>query len=105
MPSYYGRIENPFRDALSHLMSRRVPKKLVPDLCANSNDPRIDQHKLQDWVNTHMPSGIYWSTGIGIIEAADHIVEEADANANIDPLPLEPLRPGTKAWVRSKKKR
>jgi hypothetical protein len=89
--SYYGRVENPFRDMLGFIMRRPVPETLVPDQCYDSSDARIDQHKLQDWVGTHLPKEIRWSTAIGLIEAVDKIVYEAEANANIDPFPLQAL--------------
>lgn len=83
--SHYGRIDNPFRDMLGHILHKSVPKTLVPDGCYDSSDKRINQQHLQDWVGMNTPKEIRWSTAIGIIEAADRIVYEAEANANIDP--------------------
>lgn len=33
----------------------------------------------------YLPDGIVWSTGIGVIDAAEAIVEEAVGNSNIPP--------------------
>lgn len=82
--SHYGHIPNPFRDALTRLVGKKPPEDIVPKWARSSNDPRIDQDLLQSWVNANLTGGIHWSTGIGLIEAADHIVAEALANANID---------------------
>ena len=38
---------------------------------------------FQDFVCDHTLQGFQWSTAIGIIEAAEHIVNEAYANGNI----------------------
>lgn len=42
-----------------------------------------DSIELQDWVGEYIRSEFFWSTNIGIIEAAEHIVKEAYANGNI----------------------
>ncbi len=38
---------------------------------------------MQDFVVNNLKPEFNWSTGIGIIEAVEHIVEEAFANGNI----------------------
>jgi len=42
-----------------------------------------DSSELQDWIGQHIKSEFCWSTNIGIIEAAEHIVKEAYSNGNI----------------------
>ena len=39
--------------------------------------------KLQDFVSDNLKKEIKWSTAIGIIEAVDHIYNEAISNGNI----------------------
>lgn len=80
-----GSPKHPLREALKLLMRKAPPKFVQGYDYSNLTDA---QHtELQDWVGTHIPNAIYWSTAIGIIEAAEHIVEEAVGNANIPPPP------------------
>ncbi len=48
------------------------------------NDPTGNGHEaLQDFVNANIRLGLDWSTGYGIMEAADSIFKEAVINGNI----------------------
>lgn len=87
--SHYGHVKNPFIDALGRIVGKTPPRSLVPSGARSSNDPRIDQDLLQSWVNTNLDGILGWSTAIGAIEAADHIVAEAEANGNIDTVDVE----------------
>lgn len=42
-----------------------------------------DDTELQDWVGNNTKPEFFWSTCIGIIEAAEHIVKDAYSNGNI----------------------
>ncbi len=70
----------PLRDALTAITGRESP-----DFVGNAyscNDLTDQQTiELQDWCS--MNARPEWSTGIGILEAAELLVEEAIANANI----------------------
>lgn len=85
----YGSIQNPLRDALESITGRRAPFKLVPRGSFSSSDPGVDADGLQSWVIQALPDIVGWSTGVGIIEAADTIVREAVLNGNIAPNPKE----------------
>lgn len=43
-----------------------------------------DDCGLQDFVGMNLKNDFNWSTSIGIIEAAESIVKEAENNSNID---------------------
>jgi hypothetical protein len=73
-------IKNPLFEALRAITGEKPPefvrgKFATTDLNDREND------KLQEWcLNNARP---HWSTGIGIMEAADTIVIEAIGNCNI----------------------
>jgi hypothetical protein len=76
----------PLRDALRVLCGGKAPPPYVTGYdYSNLTDSERDQ--LQNWVSLNLAAGIYWSTAIGVIEAAEKLVEEAVANANIPPKP------------------
>lgn len=80
---YYGEEAgpNPIRAALQAIVGKAPPKWLKGYSTTFGTD--AERTELQDWVNSCARP--FWSTGIGILEAADHIVREAVANANIPP--------------------
>lgn len=73
-------IKNPYYEAL-----KAITKQEPPDFCKgifNSSELDDDQiTELQDWCCCN--SQPMWATGIGHLEAADHIVNEAISNGNI----------------------
>lgn len=80
--SWTNGAPEPLRDALRLFCGGKEPPEYVQGYdYSNLTD---DQHQhLQDWVNMNLAEGIFWSTGIGVIEAAQNLVEEAEINANI----------------------
>ncbi len=40
--------------------------------------------QMQEFILSHLKSEFRWSTGLGIIEGIEHIIEEAIINDNID---------------------
>lgn len=97
-------VEHPLREALKVLMGGKEPPKYVQGYdYSNLTD---DQHThLQDWVNMNLPGTIAWSTGIGVIDAAEHIVEEAVGNANIPPKEERPTSTEKRQTGRKKRRR
>jgi len=82
--SYYGQIKDPIRSVLKLLCGGSEPPPYVQGY--DYDNLTDDQHsQLQDWVGMHISEEIIWSTAIGIIDAAENIVAEAVANANILP--------------------
>lgn len=81
-------VKDPFRQAMSSILGCAPPTKWVPvgtlhsmQLTDEAND------RLQWWVVSKLTERrlpkLFWSTGIGIIEAVDGIVTEAISNGNI----------------------
>lgn len=80
-PDYPG-VKDPIRAVLRLLCGGHEPPDFVQGY-DYSNLTDLERSELQDWVCCHLDSEIYWSTGIGVIEAAESIVGEALGNANI----------------------
>lgn len=83
-PGWQGKPEHPFREVIKILCGGEEP----PDYVKGYGEKRDDidaglSMDLQGWVREKTP--LSWSTGIGIIEAAEKVVEEAVANGNIPP--------------------
>lgn len=80
---YYGDEAgpDPIRGALRAITGRTPPKWLKGYSTNFGTDAQ--RIALQDWVNEKPRP--FWSTGIGILDAADTLVDEAVANANIPP--------------------
>lgn len=75
----YPDVEHPFREALAAIVGIDPPAFVVG---YGSNELTEDQFlELQDWCS--MNARPEWSTGIGIIEAAELMVVIAAGNANI----------------------
>lgn len=74
------KIKNPYYEALQSI-TRTEP----PEFCKGIfNTSELDDEQiieLQDYCS--LSRTLDWGTGIGILEAADHIVEEAVSNGNI----------------------
>jgi len=94
--------KHPFRDAVSLLCGGETPPEwVVGHSCQDIPEERW--HDLSEWMLAHTP--LDWSTGIGLVEAAESIVKEAVSNGNIPAagdgeapwtdvrLPEEPKRP------------
>lgn len=78
----YNQGPDPIRVALKGLCGGKAPPAFVKGYqCGNLEDA---QHlELVEWVFAN--SKLAWSTGIGLVEVADKIVDEAVVNANIPP--------------------
>lgn len=81
-PNFQGKPKHPIRDVLTWLCGKRAPDYVQGYDYSNLTD---EQHaELQQWVCWNLDkTKIPWSTGIGLIEAAQRIVEEAVGNGNI----------------------
>lgn len=98
--STYDKPVDPLRAVLKRIMGKAPPKFVRGYDYSNLTD---DQHgKLQEWVGMNIPDSIYWSTAIGIIDAAETIVAEAVGNANIPPKDHEDVRPPKRRRAKSK---
>lgn len=83
-PGWQGKPEHPFREAIKLLAGGVEPPDYVQGYGEKPEDVEAGKSMdLQGWMREHCP--LEWSTGIGLIEAAEHIVKEAVANANIPP--------------------
>lgn len=79
-----GNPKDPIREVLRHLVGEEPPTFVRGYDTMNLTDRQLEE--LTPWIlNTLSSTELYWSTGIGIIEAAENIVAEAVANANIPP--------------------
>jgi len=80
--TYYDTPKNPLTDALRVIVGVEPPKYTHGAYSANDLEEEniVD---LQDWCSLNARPE--WSTGIGILEAAELIIEEAVSNANIAP--------------------
>lgn len=81
-PNFQGKPKEPLRDMLRWLTARTPPKFVKGYTYKNLTD---EEHMLlQEWaISTLNGTPVHWSTGIGVIEAAEKLVEEAVANGNI----------------------
>jgi len=76
------KLKDPFREAIMLVSGLRVPPPYVRGYSSSDlNDDEIVS--LQEWL-LDSPSVCKWSTGIGLIDAADMIVESALENGNIE---------------------
>ena len=65
-------------------LTKLPPKKLFDRFFDYSFETGGDGFTdMQEFVISNLKKEFYWSTSIGIIEAIDHIVEEAISNGNI----------------------
>lgn len=81
---YHGTPEHPFRDALQVICGKEPPPYVRGYSVRDMTDAEYGM--LTSWVlNDGLNRAIDWTTGIGVIEAAEHIVKEAVSNANIPP--------------------
>lgn len=86
MPKHYseGNPKDPIRQVLKQLVGAEPPSFVHGYHTRNISDRQLEE--LTTWIlNTLSSTDLYWSTGIGIIEAAENIVAEAVANGNIPP--------------------
>jgi hypothetical protein len=74
------RIDNPLTEAL-HAITGEAPPAYTHGAFAASDLTESDMLDLQDWCCLNARPA--WSTGIGVLEAAELIVREAIDNANI----------------------
>lgn len=76
-----GAPRNPIRIVLRRIMGKAPPKYVQGYDYSNLTD--VQHTRLQEWVGMNLPDSIFWSTAIGVIDAAENIVAEAVGNANI----------------------
>lgn len=80
-PDWQGKPRHPIRDVLKRIIGKAPPQYVRGYDYSNFTD---GQHSdLQDWVSLNLPVSLEWSTAIGVIDAAQTIVEEAVSNGNI----------------------
>ena len=74
------RIESPLAEALQAITGKKPPAYTRG---AFSSSDLLDENvtDLQDWCSIHACPA--WSTGLGVLEAAEAIVQEAVDNGNI----------------------
>lgn len=91
---WQGKPKEPLRDMLKWLTGKPAPKFVKGYTYKNLTD---EEHMLlQEWAaNTLDSTPVWWGTGIGLIEAAEKLVEEAVSNGNI---PAEDSEWRTKGW-------
>lgn len=78
--------EHPLREALRVTCGGEEPPQFVRGYTVKTlTDEQVME--LQDWCSVNCKPE--WGTGIGALEAAEHIVEMAVENANIPPDPDE----------------
>jgi hypothetical protein len=75
------RVENPLTEALEAITGEKPPAYTHGAFSCDDLAEK-DVTDLQDWCSLHARP--HWSTGIGVLEAAELIVREAVDNANIE---------------------
>jgi len=75
------RVNSPLREALEAISGQACEYLWMVGVFYSGELTDHQQEKLQDWCSINANPG--WSTGIGMLEAAEHIVAEAIINANI----------------------
>lgn len=88
MPAVHHYVKDPFRQAMTSILGCAPPIKWVPVGTLHSMQLSDEANaSLQWWVVSKLTKRrlpkLFWSTGIGIIEAVDGIVTEAISNGNI----------------------
>ncbi len=79
--TYYDTPKRPLREVLSMLCGGKAPPRFVTTQHFTTQLSAEDQEKLHEWAVKNVKP--QWLTGIGVLEAADAMVREAVANANI----------------------
>lgn len=86
--SRYETPDSPFREALKAITGQEPPEYVVGYNCGDIPEERW--HDLQEWAsNAVVDAGFEWMTGIGTVEAAEHMVKCAEENGNIGTNPRE----------------
>ena len=73
-------IQSPLGSML-YALTGVMPPAFVNGIYASNELSEDQQMELHDWCTTHVKP--HWATGIGLLEAADQMVEEAVSNGNI----------------------
>lgn len=76
-----------FTDALYLLCGSMPPERLVREWVSNTADPR--GMTLQDWAATQ--SKLWWSMGISVIEAAEHLADHPEEGKGHAARETEPI--------------
>jgi hypothetical protein len=81
-PGWCGKPTHPIREALLWLCGKQPPKFIQGYDLNELTDSQKEE--LQDWaIQCVDKTKIHWATGIGMLDAAEAIVEEAVSNGNI----------------------
>ena len=70
-----------YKEVFALLLVREIPNKILNNYIFDIGEDAYQD--LADFVINNMKESISWSTAIGIIEAVDHIYNEAVSNGNI----------------------
>ncbi len=73
------------RDTFRLFLTKEIPQDIFNNYIDDSFYEQDGEgfSKLQDFVSSNLKKEIKWSTAIGIIEAVEHIYNEAISNGNI----------------------
>ncbi|WP_417744764.1 hypothetical protein [Rosistilla oblonga] len=79
--TFFGKVDNPLSEAIEAIVGEAPPVDLTGcySLREIEDDAFID---LQNWASDHAKPT--WATGLGVLEAAAWIVEQAVDNCNIE---------------------
>ncbi|XZE52562.1 hypothetical protein SH139x_004263 [Planctomycetaceae bacterium SH139] len=79
--AFIADVKDPLYEALAAL-TRATPPETMRGI--DSTEELTDEQfsELQDWASNHVIP--HWSTGLGLIDAAEMLVKSAIENANID---------------------
>lgn len=91
--------KHPFRDILQAVTGVKPPKFVRGYSTRGYTDAEKDE--LQSWASDNVKPS--WATGIGLIEAAENMVEEAEINGNIPHDPDAPKKAKKATRRRTKK--
>lgn len=79
-----------YADCLLLICGKLPPEDLIPEVSFSSMSDDLSA-RLQDFVCEHV--SLPWGTGIGTLEAIDHMVDTAEENANLkDGVRLDPKK-------------
>jgi prepilin-type N-terminal cleavage/methylation domain-containing protein len=103
-PSWQGKPKHPIREVLTWLCGKPPPKFVQGYDLRGLSD--VQSLELQEWAVQQLDkTKIPWATGIGMLDAAEAIVEEAVGNGNIPAADSKWRTDGTPASAYEKKKR
>jgi len=79
------KLEELIRDTFRLFLKKEIPQDIFDNYINDSFCKQDGEgfSKMQDFVGDNLKKEIHWSTSIGIIEAVEHIYNEAISNGNI----------------------